>query len=575
MSATSRRPVLVGVFTVLLSLFAAVGPAKADVVARLDAGDNVEAAIAWSTYGFTEAGTVLLGRDDLFADSLSSGSLQGLFEAPLLLTPPTQLDERTAAEIDRLGASRVVILGGMQAISQGVEDDLDARGLTVERAFGADRIGTAIDVARTYLSGSTSAVLVRAYGDHEDPTRAFADSLAAGAYAAATTLPVLFTATEGLSAATAQYLTEAGITSVLIVGGVAAVSEQVEADLAALGVTVDRAAGDNRDGTAFQLALRLFPEGAPPRALVVEGSGEDAWASGFPAAAVAAAQGAVVLLSHEDDVNNPTTFGLLGLESAVCGPYVNEAACDFADVATSVDFGGPGTISAALIAEDAPGGGDPSISGGGFVLPTKRADALCFSGFLYTDGPVTLTLNRGDEVIATIEPPIPFPIPLPGLTFDDCLLGLGEDVVADIVANPPAYNLTASTAEFPAGAIRGTLYLLTDTLSADLGEPEALVGAEVQRTDDPTEFCGDVFYLAEPPDPSFDAARIEDAAGSVLVELTPPDPAFGGALTCVRGLDPALIDTIFADPGSYFVAVSGSAQTLRAPLFDPAEEGSG
>lgn len=59
-----------------------------------------------------------------FPDALSGGVVAGLAGAPLLLVPPTGVPASVMAEIDRLGASEIRVLGGTGAVSTSIEDQL-------------------------------------------------------------------------------------------------------------------------------------------------------------------------------------------------------------------------------------------------------------------------------------------------------------------------------------------------------------------------------------------------------------------------------------------------------------------
>lgn len=243
-----------------------------------------------------------------------------------MLTPTAALDARSAAELERLGAQTVVILGSVDAISDQVEQELGDLGIATERINGPTRLETATAVAGRFLPQATSAILARADGDATDPSRAFADSLGAGALGAATGRPVLLSQSDRLSDATASYLRDSSITSVVVAGGAMALSGQVVADLEALGIVVERAAGQTRFETAALLAARAGHDAAD-RPLLVQGSGADAWASGFPASAQATAS--PLLLVDGDSVPQPTAevLGAVGPSELVCGPSVSGAAC--------------------------------------------------------------------------------------------------------------------------------------------------------------------------------------------------------------------------------------------------------
>jgi hypothetical protein len=131
------------------AIWRVTGQAEAAEVVRLEAGTNVDAAVAYSQQAFP-FGTdrALVARDDLFADSLTSGSLQGLDAgSPLLLTDPGGLSQATADELERLDVSRVTILGGTEAVSIQVETQLRDLGYEVDRVSGSTRIDTAIAIA--------------------------------------------------------------------------------------------------------------------------------------------------------------------------------------------------------------------------------------------------------------------------------------------------------------------------------------------------------------------------------------------------------------------------------------------
>jgi putative cell wall-binding protein len=260
------------------------------------------------------AATVLLGRADDFADSLASGGLQGAVGAPLLLMDPAALHPAVRDELDRLGAREVVLLGGPAAVGQDVEAALRASGRTTRRVQGATRLATAVAAAREVEAATgppTTVVLVRAFGDPEDPTRGFADSLAAGALAADLAVPVLLTATDGLSEEVGAYLDATrSVARAVVVGGPAAVGDAVTGALAGRGLEVVRLSGPTRTTTAA--AVRTWARGRaaaddgqrPAGAVVVDAGDALGWADGFAAAGLAdPARGGGVLLVGVSDLD--------------------------------------------------------------------------------------------------------------------------------------------------------------------------------------------------------------------------------------------------------------------------------
>lgn len=305
-----RRSALVAVAVGLLALPTAAASAQTNgsLAYQLLAEGNTQVSLAWSLLAFSDSdvaagdgpATALIGRNDLFADNLASGALQGMGEqgAPLLLSGSDVLEAGVLAELMRLDVSLVSILGGTEAVSEEVEDDLLAAGFDVTRFFGATRTETAVDIAEEAFPDAREALIARS-NDGDDPTQAFADSLAGGAWAAADGIPILFSTTGQLTQSTAEYLLGSQIRQVTILGGPAAISEDVERELEELGLDVDRVAGENRFETAVAIAAARGFGGQDESdvTLLVDGQGAQAWADGFAAAGLAA-RGFPLILSN-------------------------------------------------------------------------------------------------------------------------------------------------------------------------------------------------------------------------------------------------------------------------------------
>lgn len=250
---------------------------------------------------FTEPpGLVALASSESFADALASGALQST--GPLLLLPPElPVPPRLQAELHRLQPERLVLLGGTAVIPQEVEDELNRLGWVTERRSGPSRIETAIDVAATDAPASEFAILVRAFEGTGDPTQAWADSVTAGAMAAQFGWPVLLTHSSELTGATYEYLVASQVTTVVIVGGRAAVGDGVRRTLAGEGMQVLRVDGPNRFQTA--MATSSFRGvGTERRTVLFDGTSADGWQAGFVAARHAALTGASMIPVSGDQV---------------------------------------------------------------------------------------------------------------------------------------------------------------------------------------------------------------------------------------------------------------------------------
>lgn len=312
-----RKAASAGLAVILLALGASA--ARAQVSARSEPGytgtttvrpigstscvgescPNWEIALAWSRATSPDGGhgTILLGRDDDFADSLTSGPLDCAAGGPLLLTPRDGLPDGVLQEIQHHGARRVIVLGGTAAISSEVTDRLAEADYDVERIFGTTRVETAIEVARSHFPDATHAIIARAYGDERSPTRGFADALAAGAAGCVSGEPLLLTPGDRMTDSLWSYLEESSIEHVSVAGDVGAVSDAVVDDLRALGIEVERVSGPNRAGTAAAFARRYFP--AAESVVVLDGYAPSSWASGLSAVHYAKDHNAPLLLTTD------------------------------------------------------------------------------------------------------------------------------------------------------------------------------------------------------------------------------------------------------------------------------------
>jgi len=283
-----------------------LAPAKR--LERLAGEDDVATAIAVSQAAFAdgEASRAVLATVETFADAAAGGPLAGT-GGPVLLTAPDELDERVAAELGRVLTSggEVLLLGGEAALAPAVEDALTTRWPT-RRLAGADRFATATAVAAEVLrrEGGTTCLLARAR-----PDDAWADGLTVGAYAAREGVPLLYTETETLPAATRELLRGAGITRTLVIGGSAAVSE----DVAATVPSPRRIAGADRTATAVAIAEELWgtdPSRLDGGVLLTNGFGTSAWRNTLVAAPLAARRRAPVLLVRGHEAPEPTASWL-------------------------------------------------------------------------------------------------------------------------------------------------------------------------------------------------------------------------------------------------------------------------
>jgi N-acetylmuramoyl-L-alanine amidase len=180
--------------------------------------------------------TVVLTNGLGYADALSVGPLAAqLGNAPILLTRGSSLDPFAEQEIKRLGADKVLLIGGKSAISTTVEKQVKGLGVTAERLGGANRYETNLMINER---------LDHVEGVFVANGLSYADALASSPIASASDWAILLTDKKELSAEALSYVKGQ---DTAILGGEAVISSNLEEQLKnSNGSNVKRLAGETR-----------------------------------------------------------------------------------------------------------------------------------------------------------------------------------------------------------------------------------------------------------------------------------------------------------------------------------------
>jgi Zn-dependent metalloprotease/putative cell wall-binding protein len=478
---------------------------------RLAGPDRIATAATVSRATFPRAAVVVIARADAYADALAGAPLAGQLDAPILLTPRDGLAGPTAAEIERLQASRAVLLGGEAALGPQVAQDLATRGLAVERVGGVDRFDTARLVAQR-LDADTVYVTE---GANPDPRRGWPDAVAVAALAAGTERPVLLVTRDAVPAATRQALDVLAPSAAVVVGGTAAVSAAVADQIAATGPAVDRLSGPDRFATSKAVADASAAAGLDPaRTWLVTGLN---WPDSLVAGPAAAHDGGILLLAHGDHLDG--------------SPPVRTWMQEYAAVMSNVVLVG-GTAALSQAVED-------ELRG---TVPTGPADRALAG--LRAESSIPVVIDDTDGTFLSFE-----------VAHDPAL---GDDPVAQ--ANGLLQRLEPL---LQIGETEKNLHLTgvtrdeSGTTHVRFGQDATgdipVEGAEVAVHLDATHFLGLngrwLTSIPEPTEPSVGQATAEDAAiGAVLAEQPGlVGPRIIGASGLVY-LDTSLLG--FGDPGA-------------------------
>lgn len=234
--------------------------AETTTVERLRGEGRVETAVALSSADRQQSPIVVIARADAPADALAGGPLAVALDAPLLLSGREELSNATLQEVQRLGATEAVLLGGESALGPQVEADLRALGVLVRRVSGANRYATAAAIAAELPS--TTGILV-ASGE------GFADALSASALGARDGMGILLVEDDRLPEETAAAL-PSGATAT-IVGGEGVVGPTVAAAIDERVGEVTRLSGSDRYATSAAVAQAAIASRTPGVVYVATG----------------------------------------------------------------------------------------------------------------------------------------------------------------------------------------------------------------------------------------------------------------------------------------------------------------
>ncbi len=223
--------------------------------------------------------------------------------AVVVYTAGDMLSAETAMLMREALPAEVVIVGGTAAVSRDVRTQIRAASSEsgLSRITGADRADTAAGTARRILGGPSQAgrvTLIVANG-WSPPDIGAAAALAARSGRSA----VLYTRHESLPAASAALLRDYQVARVMLIGGTAAISNEVYDEIAAVagGASISRLTGADRVDTAAQAARRVLgsPASAPDDVTLVIANGWSAPDVGVAAALAAATENSAVAYTSQ------------------------------------------------------------------------------------------------------------------------------------------------------------------------------------------------------------------------------------------------------------------------------------
>jgi putative cell wall-binding protein len=265
-------------------------PTPTDEVVRIGGEDRFETSALISAATFPEDVPVAyIASGANYPDALSAAAAAGAQDAPVLLVHKDEVPQVIVDELSRLNPTRVVIVGGTDVISDRVQTIVGKYSLT-SRIGGATRFETSALLSATFEPGVDVAYI--ASGSN------YPDALAGAAAAGSMGGPVLLVHGTEIPAAVLTELARLEPKEIVVLGGTAAISSEVEANLERYVAPTIRLGGATRFDTATLVSSDAYPDGASTVYVTSGANFPDALAG----AAAAGSEDAPVLLVHPTEI---------------------------------------------------------------------------------------------------------------------------------------------------------------------------------------------------------------------------------------------------------------------------------
>jgi putative cell wall-binding protein len=309
-----RRRFLVATAVVLATTVAGMSAADALVqYVRVQGTDRFDTAVALAHQFVTSpSATVYVATGDAFPDALAASAAAAHVNAPVLLTHPGSLPDGTRAELSELAPTKVVVVGGPNAVSDTVKAAIQAAvpAATVSRV-GAS-VGTRYDTAAALSLSVFSPEVPVAYVASGET---FPDALSGSAAAGTLGGPVLLVQPSGPeSQSFVDELQRLKPAKVVLLGGYSAITQiQGTYIQQQMGTTpVERVSGADRYETSVAVSVGAFSPDVPFLFLT---TGEN-FPDGLAAGAIAGAKHVPVLLTRKTCVTQKVADEITRLNPA-------------------------------------------------------------------------------------------------------------------------------------------------------------------------------------------------------------------------------------------------------------------
>ncbi|WP_300282526.1 cell wall-binding repeat-containing protein [Peptacetobacter sp.] len=190
---------------------------------RIEGNDRIDTSIDASKVLYPNGtDSVVLANCERYTDVLTANPFAVQIKASSLFTYKDKLPEKTLKEIERLGAKKIYISGGYEAVSKKVVDRLSNMGYSIHRFDGKDRYDTARKIAIKIREKGNKNIVELASGEN------YPDALSMTSMAVKDNAPILLTKKDLIPMYTKKALAQWDIETIKIAGLNEAISKDVE-----------------------------------------------------------------------------------------------------------------------------------------------------------------------------------------------------------------------------------------------------------------------------------------------------------------------------------------------------------
>jgi putative cell wall-binding protein len=266
-----------------------------------------ETAIEISKKGWTKAKEAVIVNDNSLADALTATPFAEAKDAPILLTQNNKLDDRTKAELKRLGVTKVYLIGGESSLNKSVESALNSEKISTDRIWGNTRYETSLELAKKLDDIKKVSEISVANGE-----KGIVDAISIAPIAADKDMPIILASPSKGTEVADKFIAEKSIKSSYVIGGTNSVSKEVASKLP----NATRVEGKDRNETNAKVIETFYTEKELKNAYVAKNgmTKENELIDGLAVGVLAAKNDSPVILvgknlsQGQKDVTNTKTF---------------------------------------------------------------------------------------------------------------------------------------------------------------------------------------------------------------------------------------------------------------------------